>query len=288
MTPSPAATAHRRRTYSAQDGLRLFFRDYGTATARPSLVCLGGMARNSEDFVAVAHRHRDRRRVICPDLRGRGESTFDPNWRNYTGATYVNDLMHLLTVTNSHRVVLLGTSMGGLLSMALSVFMPSAIAGVIINDVGPEVPDAAGSRILDHLGNPGEPADWDAAVAELKGRLPGLSFDTAAQWRSFAETQYRDPGDGPLVPKWDPAIVKPLVEGTEEAVDMWPLFRALRHVPLLVLRGAISDVLPADTLARMADEHSGLRSVVVPGVGHCPTLAEPEAESALDDFLAAL
>ena len=280
-------TAYRQRAYTAQDGLRLCFRDYGTATARATMVCLPGMARNAEDFAAVAERHAADRRVICPDLRGRGDSTFDPDWRNYTGQTYINDLIHLLTVTNSHHVVLLGTSMGGLLSMALAVYVPSAITAVIINDVGPDVPDAAGARILDHLGNPGEPADWDAAIAELKGRLPGLSFDTAAAWRTFAETQYHDPGDGrPLIPKWDPNIVKPLVEGTEETVDMWPLFRALRPRPLLVLRGAISDVLPAATLDRMAAEIPELRSVTVPGVGHCPTLAEPEAEAALDDFLA--
>lgn len=280
------APVYRSRTYSAQDGLRLHFRDYGDPTSHAApLLCLPGLSRNAEDFHAVARRHMVHRRVICPDLRGRGESAFDPDWRNYNGRTYASDLMHLLTLTNAHRVVVVGTSMGGIIAMVLATFIPSAIAGVILNDVGPEIPDGSGARIVQHVGNPGRPADWDAAVVELKERLPDMVLD---DWHAFARSQFRDDGSGILRPRWDPNIVRPIAEKTEEEVDLWQFFNAMRNMPVLAIRGAISDVLPAEVLTRMADAHPEMRHVTVPGVGHVPTLAEPIAKQAIDDFLAAL
>ncbi len=279
----------RSRTYSAQDGLRLHFRDYGDPTSHATpLLCLPGLSRNAEDFHGVACRHMAHRRVICPDLRGRGESAFDPNWRNYTGRTYASDLIHLLTLTNCHRVVILGTSMGGILAMVLATFMPSAIAGVILNDVGPEVPDGSSARIVEHVGNPGQPADWDAAVVELKRRLPDMVLADHAAWLGFAKSQFRDDGDGVLRPRWDPHIVRPIAEKTEEEVDLWQFYNAMADMPVLAIRGAISDVLPAEVFSRMAASHPALRQITVPGVGHVPTLAEPIAQRAIDDFLAAL
>ncbi len=284
-----AALPYRSRTYSAQDGLRLHFRDYGDSLSDAlPLLCLPGIARNAEDFDAVARRHMSHRRVICPDLRGRGDSAFDPNWRNYTGRTYASDLIHLLTLTNCHRVVILGTSMGGILAMVLATFVPSAIAGVILNDVGPQVPDGSSARIVQHVGHPGQPADWDAAVVELKQRLPGMVLADQAAWLAFAKSQFRADGDGVLRPRWDPNIVRPIAEKTEEEVDLWQFFRAMRGLPVLAIRGAISDVLPAEVLDRMAASHPALRHVTVPGVGHVPTLAEPIAQQAIDDFLADL
>ena len=112
----------RERWFSAQDGLRLYFRDYGSPSAPGTpMLCLGGLARNSKDFDRLARRLCQHRRVVCPDYRGRGRSSYDPQWQNYRPEVYLNDLAHLLAVCNLHRVLVCGTSMGGLLSMGLAL-----------------------------------------------------------------------------------------------------------------------------------------------------------------------
>ncbi len=274
------------RHYSAQDGLRLYFRDYGSPLSeRTPILCLPGLARSSKDFATLATRLSAGRRVICPDLRGRGQSAYDPQWRNYIGPTYVSDLMHLLTITNCHRVVIIGTSMGGLIAMALAVFVPSAVAAVILNDVGPEVPDAASTRILDAIGNPPTHADWPTAIAYLQNIWPHISRDNNEAWLKLAEQTYRQGEDGQVHADWDPDIVRPLTQKTDNLPDLWQLYRALRTIPVLALRAERSDVLTPETFSRMKQEIPGLHQALVPATGHCPTLNEPVSREALDVFL---
>ncbi len=279
----------RERSFSARDGLRLYFRDYGDplSSATPVL-CLGGLTRNSKDFHPLARRLSVRRRVLCPDYRGRGRSPYDPDWRNYAPPRILNDAIQLLAATNLHRVVVCGVSFGGFLAMAMGVAAPIALAGVILDDVGPEVDPAIGRQILDYVSVDRPQPDWDTAAAALKARFPNLSRRDDGVWRRFAEGSYREAEDGRLHFDWDPAIARPLQRMGTRPAGYWPLYRSLRQVPVLAIRGALSEVLAPATLARMAVEKPDLVHLTLPDVGHAPMLDEPESEQAIDDFLAGI
>jgi pimeloyl-ACP methyl ester carboxylesterase len=277
----------RARSFSARDGLRLYFRDYGDPLSPGTpMLCLGGLTRNSKDFHPLARRLAGRRRVLCPDYRGRGRSPYDPDWRNYAPPQILNDAIQLLAATNLHRVVVCGVSFGGYLAMAMGVAAPSALAGVILDDVGPEVDPAVGRQILDYVSVDRPQPDWDTAVAALKARFPNLSRRDQTVWRRFAEGSYREAEDGRLHFDWDPAIARPLQRMGTRPADYWPLYRSLTRVPVLAIRGGLSEVLSPATLARMAVEKPDLVHLTLPDVGHAPMLDEPETEKAIDEFLA--
>lgn len=278
-------TGFAARTYAAQDGLRLYYRDYAAGEERgPPILCLPGITRNSKDYHNLAARLSVRRRVLCPDYRGRGLSARDPRWRNYEARRYVDDLRHLLAVAGVHRVVVIGTSLGGILAMALAVAQPTALAGVIINDIGPDVAANGLGRILGYIGSDRPQRDWDEAVVEMRRLFPDWPGKTPAEWEEFARSTYRLGEDGLLHFDWDVALARPLARAGRPP-DLWPLFRALRRLPVLALRGARSDVLTPQTFARMAAEHARLTAVEIPDVGHVPRLLEPAAAAAIDDYL---
>lgn len=279
-------TAFREGRVTAQDGLALYYRDYGDALSpRTPLLCLTGLTRNSADFAALAKRHAGERRVLCPDYRGRGRSAYDPDWRNYDPRTYVGDIIHLVAATGIERAVVVGTSLGGLLAMALAVAKPGMLAGVVINDIGPDVVPGGVSRIFDYIGVDQPQPDWPSAVRYLRTLLPTLSIRTAEGWLEMAQATYRQGEDGLLHFDWDVTLAKPLVAARNDVPDLWPYFRALGRRPALALRGALSDVLSPETFARMGAEKPDLEQVTVENAGHAPTLNEPEAAAAVDGFI---
>jgi pimeloyl-ACP methyl ester carboxylesterase len=276
--------AFRERRMAAQDGLVLYARDYGEgAAARTPLLCLSGLTRNSTDFARLAARESQRRRVLCPDYRGRGRSQYDRDWRHYEPRVYLDDIAHLLAATGIGRVVVLGTSLGGLLAMGLAVMKPVAVAGVILNDVGPEVEAAGLDAILDYIARDRPLPNWASAMRLLRHTLPQLGLESDADWLAFARATYREGADGKLHFDWDIRLARALKRGP--APDLWPLFRALGRVPALALRGERSDILSARCFERMGEEKPDLVRVTVPGVGHAPSLHEKEAREAIDDFL---
>lgn len=285
-------TEYTEHYFHTQDGLRLYYREYGDRRSpRPPLLCLAGLTRNSKDFHEIACRYAATRRVIAFDYRGRGRSEYDPNPRNYQVPTYIADVMHLLAVAHTHRVVVLGTSMGGIVAMGMAAAIPTALAGVILNDVGPEVSEMGRRRIAGYVGTAVHVPDYDAATdmwrQNYAGAYPRLD---GAGWKRLARATFtEDNKRGGLRLDYDLNIAVALREQSKEALpDLWPLFRGLRHVPLLALRGAFSDILSTDTFVRMKREHAGMMAVTVPNVGHVPMLDEAEAESAIDAFLADL
>ena len=275
----------RPRRYTTGDGLSLFFRDWGRPGGRTPLLCLPGLVRNSADFDDFARRHATRRRVICPDYRGRGRSDYDSDWRRYQPLTYLDDLRHLLAGEGIGQVAVVGTSMGGLLAMGLAAASPGMVAAVVLNDVGPDLASAGIGRILDYIGRDRPQPDWPSAVAELRRMMPHLSLTGDDKWLRFARATYRAGDDGMLHFDWDVRLARSLATGA--VPDLWPLFRGL-GVPVLAVRGGVSDVLSAGTFARMADELPQLERITVAGCGHCPALDEPEAVPALDAFLDAV
>jgi pimeloyl-ACP methyl ester carboxylesterase len=287
MNSTTVDTAYTERFILAQDGLSLYTRDYeppredGTA-----VLCLAGMTRNSKDFAHIARVLSPRRRVICPDYRGRGRSEYDSNWRNYEPMVYLNDVLHLLTALDVHRVAIIGTSLGGLLAMALAIARPGAVAGVVLNDIGPEIGPGSLGHILDYVAHDQPQPDWPSATAEIRRMFGFLELGDPANWERMARATYKECPDGMLRFDWDVRLVRPFRKALRRQVDLWPYFRALKSVPVLAVRGGKSAVLLPDCLERMKAEKPDLLTATVPGVGHTPNLGEPAAVAALDEFFA--
>lgn len=282
-----ADAGHRERTFTSQDGLRLYYRDYGDAAAPGMpLLCLAGLTRNSRDFDGLARREAARRRVLAPDYRGRGRSAYDPEWRHYEPTRYVGDIGHLLAVAGVRRCVVFGTSLGGLLAMGMGAAHPTALAGVVLNDIGPELDPRGVARIGDYVGQTPTLPDLDTGARHLKGLLgPAFPDYDDARWRSEAAKDFIVRPDGSLAVDYDPALARALRHPGNAMRDLWPLFRSLARVPVLALRGELSDLLSEATFRRMAEEHPRLTAVTVPGRGHVPNLDEPEAVRAIERFL---
>ena len=287
-------TAHgpRERFLAAPDNLRLYFQDWGD-TCWPALpvLCLPGLVRNARDFGRLAQRLSDPssprpRRVITADMRGRGRSARDPDWRNYNGRVYIEDIRHLLSSLGIGRVIVVGISMGGLLGMAMATAMPTVLAGLVIDDAGPEIGQRGSGRILDYISTDRPQPDWPAAARHMRALLPTLSLRTDDEWLDFARATFVEGDDGKLHFDWDNNIVRPLrAEMAGEGINLWNLWRALGARPTLVIRGGVSDILSAETLARMQAEKSDLVHFTLPGVGHAPTMNEPPVREVLDEFL---
>ena len=276
----------RERRLRGQDGLALYYRDYGDPLSpRPPLLCLTGLTRNSADFADLAERHAGERRVLCLDYRGRGRSAYDSDWRNYDPRVYVSDIAHLIAANDLHRIVAVGTSLGGVLVMALAVVKPTVLAAAVLNDIGPDVVAGGFTRILDYIGEDQPQPDWASAVRYLRELLPTLSIRSDEGWIKMARATYRQGEDGLLHFDWDVKLAKPLLAQRGIVPDLWPFFRALRRVPTLALRGALSDVLSLETFERMALAKPDLERVTVPDAGHAPTFNEPEAAAAIDAFI---
>lgn len=277
---------YRKRWFHAQDGLRLFYREFGDPLLPGvPLLCLSGLTRNARDFAGLARREMRRRRVICLDYRGRGRSARDPDWRNYRPPVLLRDVGHLLAAADLGRVAVCGTSLGGLLAMGMAVAMPAALAGVILNDASPVLEPAGLERIRDYVGQPAQVASWDDAVAFVKRVYGEAGYRREEDWLGLARGSFHQEADGRLVLDYDPAIARTL-SGTPP--DLLPLYRALRPMPVLALRGAHSSVVSEATFALMLAEKPDLVQRTIPGVGHAPTLMEPQAIEAIDDFLSAL
>ncbi len=277
---------YREGEYQSRDGLVLFYRDFGRAdSSRSTLLCLPGLTRNSKDFVAVAKRYGNRRRVLCPDLRGRGRSDYDPKLENYHPKTYVEDVWDLLKVTNTSHVVAIGTSLGGLMAMLMAATRPQAVHGVVLNDVGPEVDAMGFERICGYVGNLPPVHRWEEAVSQAKMvyemALPDLSD---REWLEFTKRQYREE-DGRIILEYDPAIGEALRNVGGIPLDPWALFRALEDIPTLATRGELSDILSHATLDQMQAAKPDLIRVLVRHRGHVPLLNESECIEALDTFL---
>jgi pimeloyl-ACP methyl ester carboxylesterase len=275
------------RHYASADGLRLYYRDYPcAATGRLPVLCLPGLTRNCRDFETTALRLQSTRRVLSPDLRGRGRSGHDPHWRNYHPGTYLGDLALLLADAGVPRVVLLGTSLGGILSMLIAATAPHLPAAAILNDIGPEVDPEGAQRISSYVGRHPPVRDWADAAAQMR-EMYQLAMPDAddADWMAFARRSYTEVDGVPRLDV-DPGIGEAVRAAPAGAApDLWPAFAALRALPVLAIRGELSDVLSAATFERMAREKPDLQRVTVARRGHPPLLDEPECIAAIDAFL---
>lgn len=280
--------------YQSNDGLRLYARDYrcqNEDNLEPTTVlCMHGLTRNSSDFAGLADHLCERYRLIAVDQRGRGQSEYDSVIANYTPLTYVQDMFTLLDKLAVARVILVGTSMGGLMSFLMSAMQPERVCAMIINDIGPELDPRGLQRIKDYVGKAAPVRNWTEAVAQTRA-INGVAFPDFGeeQWMDFARGVYREQNGVPVL-AYDPAIAQPIADEESGAVppDLWSVFESSREIPMLVVRGAESDILSRDCVDGMRSRRTQLQVAEVPLRGHAPTLTEPASRVAIDTFLAAL
>jgi pimeloyl-ACP methyl ester carboxylesterase len=276
------------RYWQSGDGLTLHFRDYpGPADAVPVIV-LHGLTRNAREAAATAERLAGERRVLAPDMRGRGMSDYASDSSTYTPLHYVADLKGLLDQEGIERFVAIGTSLGGLMTMLLALDQPERIAGAALVDVGPEI-DADGiAHIREYVGQGGSFPTWihaARALQEIHGAVhPQFTLD---DWLAMAKRLMVLGANGRVAYDYDMRIAEPFnTAAAPPAADLWPAFEALRGRPLVLLRGETSAILSADTAREMTRRVPELEVVTVPGTGHAPTLSEPESIAAIDTLLA--
>lgn len=268
----------------AWDGLALHAREWGDGPGLP-LLCLPGLVRSCEDFADFAARHAGRRRVVGLDYLGRGRSGRTRDASRYEPEPCLRDILDVCAALHLHRVVAVGTSYGGLLAMGLAAIRPALLAAVVLNDIGPELGAAGEAFLRGFVADDPALPDLDAAVAHLRHCLPYLSLSTDAEWRRFATLTYVPGADGRLHPMWDTRIAAWMVPPVR---DLWPLFGALRPMRLLLVRGLHSNILLQPTVEKMLALRPDMQVAEIPGIGHAPTLAEPQAARAIDGFLGAL
>jgi pimeloyl-ACP methyl ester carboxylesterase len=289
MTPE-AVAPFRELYYASADGLRLYARIYEQAGIEaPAVLCLPGLTRNSRDFEVLAPHLAPRHRVLCPDLRGRGYSERDARCQNYQPATYLADILGLLQTLSVPRLAIIGTSLGGLLAMMLAAGKQDRVAGIVLNDVGPEIDPVGLARIRGYAGQLPPVRTWAEATLQLQSvhshAWPGL--DSAA-WLRLARRTYRENASGNPVLDCDPGVGEALRSAPAQPVDLWPLWAALGPVPALAIRGELSDILSPTTFERMQHEKPDLVRQIVARRGHVPLLDEPDCLPAIDAFLARL
>lgn len=285
--------AHEEKSVLTHDGLRLNVRKL-TGGARTPVLCIPGLTRNAADFEdfapLAAGTGRD---VYAISLRGRGRSDYDPIYPNYFPTTYVADVAEAMNQLGLARAVFVGTSLGGIVAMLTAAASPERIAAAIINDVGPELAPEGLARIASYVGaRAAEGAtaapDLDAAIARIQA-INDVAFPGRGRefWEKFARRTFDPQPDGSWKLAYDPNIGRAILEAGP-APELWPAFAALAPIPTLIVRGALSDLLTGPIVEKMRAALPGVEYCEVAGVGHAPTLTEPDAWASISAFLSRL
>ena len=274
---------------SAPDGLKLHARCYGRRSAQAlPVVCLPGLARTAADFEALAVALAHNRRVVALDYRGRGQSDYDRNPANYAFQIELADVLAVVTALDCWPSIYVGTSRGGILTMLLGAVRPTAIAGVVLNDIGPVIEPKGLMRIKGYVGKLPQPRSFEEG-AEILRRLFDAQFPklTPQDWLAHARRAFKQE-NGALVPTYDVKLAKTMqgVNFEKPFAPLWKEFDALGHRPVMAIRGANSDILSAATVEAMRARRAALDVLEVPDQGHAPLLAEADVIGRIVDFCA--
>lgn len=278
------------REWSAPDGLTLRYRDYEGSSDRAPVICLHGLTRNSRDFADLAEHLSSDRRVIVPDMRGRGKSDYGPDPANYNVPTYVDDLIALREQSGITRYVAIGTSMGGLMTLAQAAKDAEPIIASVLNDIGPEVAPAGLDKIKTYVGQGRNFPTWVHAARALQDvHSPSHPAFELEDWIAMAKRTMTMCSNGRIAFDYDLKIAEPILDAPDDVSavppDLWPGFERLAAKPMLLIRGELSDLLTTETFAEMKRRAPEAQIIEVPETGHAPTLTEPEAMAAIDAFL---
>lgn len=289
MNTLSADIAAGSRHFISRDNLRLHYFDLGPRADQKKTIpvlCLPGLTRNGRDFIPLAEHLVHERRVLILDGRGRGRSDYALRPSHYRAETDLDDVLQLLVAVGIDRTVAIGTSFGGAMVQALAAIRPTQLAGAVLNDIGPTVGWRAVTRLLDAFAGDRSVSDWNEAVVLMKRLVPELGLKTNEQWLEAAKGTWRETADGKLRVDFDLRLVRVWRRRGIGDHDLWSLWQAVNPIPTLLVRGAESEVLTAETAIKMRGVKPDLRIVEVPGVGHAPSLVEPDSLAAINAFLA--
>jgi pimeloyl-ACP methyl ester carboxylesterase len=265
------------------NNLKLHYLDHGT-DGKPALVCIHGLTGNAHNFDALAPHLSAAYHVRSLDVRGRGDSGWSAGTQ-YTPQNYAADLAGLLDELKIERVTLVGTSMGGMISMLFAGGYPHRVEKLVLNDIGPDLDPVGIARITNYIGeSPSEFSDLKEVAAYYRANYPAMSKIPEPQLIEQVKWSVKRADNSKLTWKMDPLIRQPM-RTAARPLDMWVPFARI-EAPVLVIRGAESDILAARTVERMKSVVRSVESVEVPGVGHAPSLMEPESLGAIRKFLA--
>ncbi|MDX9994641.1 MAG: alpha/beta hydrolase [Rhodocyclaceae bacterium] len=270
---------------------RMAYVEWGDPANPRVLVCVHGLTRCGRDFDFLAQSLAGEYRVVCPDVVGRGMSEWLRDPAHYAIPQYAQDMVALLARLDVEQVDWLGTSMGGMIGMALAAQSGSPVRRLILNDVGPVIAAAALARIGEYLAAPPDFASLEAAERYIRTVSAPFGPLDDAQWRHLTQNVVRDGPDGRLILRYDPGIAAPFAaamtaQGEGRDVELWPLYEAIR-CPTLVVRGALSDLLSRDTVAAMSERGPRAATVEVAGVGHAPMFLDDAQVAIVREFLSA-
>lgn len=264
------------------DGLKLHAKVIGpdNSAALP-VFCVPGLTRTTDDFneiaIALATNPGTPRKVVAIDLRGRGLSDYDPDPAKYSVPVELGDVLTMATSLGVSRTIMLGTSRGGLISMALAAAQPQLLAGVILNDIGPELDIRGLMKIKGYLASPPPVTTWDEGARGMRdlfgGVFPSL---TDADWMAWARRAFREKAGGGLERTYDLNIARTL-DGLDPASPLpqvWELFDALAGIPLMLIHGELSDLLSPQGVQDMITRRPDIDLVKVADQGHAPLLAD--------------
>jgi pimeloyl-ACP methyl ester carboxylesterase len=268
---------------------RLAYWEWGAADNPDVVVCVHGLTRQGRDFDTLARALSGRFRVVCPDVAGRGHSDWLKDPMAYQVPTYVADMVTLLARLDAERLAWVGTSMGGLIGMALAGLPQSPIQQLVLNDVGPVIEPSSIARIASYVG---QPAHWDTpeqAAADLWRISESFGPHTPEQWLALTRPQIKAAPQGGWMLHYDPALAQPVRATTPEMLKLgetllWRSYDAI-SCPTLLLRGAESDLLSRATAEAMTQRGPRAQLAEFAGVGHAPTLIAPDQVACVSAFL---
>ncbi|UAB79525.1 alpha/beta hydrolase [Erythrobacter sp. SCSIO 43205] len=282
--------AYQDKSWTSADGLSLYYREYAGPDGYegPPVICMHGLTRNSRDFADLAEHIAQTRRVLVLEMRGRGMSDYAPDASSYNPVQYVADVEVLLAERAIDRFISIGTSMGGLMTMMLAANKQGRLVAVVMNDIGPQIEADGIERITGYVGQGRSYPTWMHAARSICNvhaeAFPDYGLD---QWLEMAKRTMVVSQNGRISYDYDMAIAEPFKEPEGAApADLWPAFDALSGVPMVLVRGELSDLLSPETVSEMGKRNPAMTTVTVPRVGHAPTLDEPEAREAIDALLA--
>lgn len=272
--------------WRSADGLTLHFRDYPGRADRPPILCIPGLTRNARDFEPLAEAFAGEWRLICVELRGRGDSDYAKDAASYDVPTYVADIEALLAELAIDRFVSVGTSLGGVITMLLAA-RGAPIAAALLNDIGPTIEESGLARIRELVGQGRSFPTWIHAARSLRESSAHVYPDYGlADWLRFAKRVMAVGQNDRIVSDYDMRIAEPFQQARGgRSEPLWSAFRALAGRPVCVLRGELSDLLSPATLEELQRSLPGLDAVTVPRTGHVPTFEEPESRAALARLL---
>ena len=269
------------KSFATSDETDIAYCDDGSG---PVLLCLAGLTRNSSDFEKMAA-HLPDFRIIRPDYRGRGSSARDQDYSNYNPAVEARDVVELLDHLGLEKVPILGTSRGGIVAMVLAATCRDRIAGVILNDIGPELDQAGLDRIVSYLGRQPEAMSLEEAARNVEAGAVGFANVPRDRWIEECLHRYSFENGRPVL-NYDPNLRDAVLESLDHTpASLWPYFEALDGIPLALIRGENSDLLSREVMKKMQHRRPDMACLEVADRGHCPFLDEPECIELIRNFV---